>query len=325
MTLQEKFDTIVDSIEYYVSTGEQDIPQALAAETGFNLRLLGDAFQFITDITLIKYIRQRRLIHALTTKLRKNLSVEDIAADTLFCDAAAFTKACKSEFGFTPGQVTEDVLAKHPPLFFSRVISGNNVDQLEKDNLNIPNNDTIQSVSSEQFAEIKRALEISAIYGFSDDEAESVYHFATKCNLTVEEAAEFYEEAKLQDKYDLTSHEAAQILYEIRCNGFAHLYELPEGFFDVYFSEENSRHGWFVPYIYEIAEALNRNSMCADDLDQIVSHADTFGVDIVEAIDRFDEFEKTWDDMISDAWSSSILDDNTDGFGYLNIWELDED
>lgn len=58
MTLQEKFDGIVDCIEKLVYAGENDIPQVLARETGFNLRLLGDAFQFVADMTLIKYIRQ---------------------------------------------------------------------------------------------------------------------------------------------------------------------------------------------------------------------------------------------------------------------------
>ena len=44
MTLQEKFDSIIDCIERLVYAGESDIPQALARESGFNLRLLGDAF-----------------------------------------------------------------------------------------------------------------------------------------------------------------------------------------------------------------------------------------------------------------------------------------
>ena len=120
------------------------------------------------------------------------------------------------------------------------------------------------------------------------------------------------------------SHETQQLLYEIRCNGYTHLHELPDGFFDVYFSEENNRHGWFVPYICEIAEALNNNGMSANDLDDVVLHADTFGVDIVEAIENFEELEKSWNNAIDDAWSRGIPEDDTDGFGYRSIWELDE-
>ena len=323
MTVQEKFDGIIDCIEHLVDIGESDIPQMLSRETGMNLRLIGDAFQFITNMTLVKYIRQRRLIYALTNKLQKNLSVEDIAAATLFSDAAAFTKACKNEFSLTPGQITEEVIEQYPPLYFSRVISGSNTAQTENDTLTIPTN-TIQGVSSEQFADIKRALEISAIYGFDDDDAEFVYRLATEFNMSVETAAEFYEEGRIQDKYDLTSHETQQLLYEIRGNGYLQLHDLPDGFFDVYFSEENDRHGWFVPYICEIAEALNNNGMCANDLHQIVLHADTFGVDIVEAIENFDEYEDSWNRAISDAMTYGIPEDDTDGFGYRSIWEFDE-
>jgi AraC-like DNA-binding protein len=323
MTLQEKFDDIIGCIEYLVENGEEDIPQALSKETGFNLRLLGDSFQFITDMTLAKYIRQRRLIHALTNKVQKNLSVEDIAAETTFCDAAAFTKACKNEFNLTPGQITEEVLQKFPPLRFAIITSGSAASQMENDKLTTT--EITAGVSSEQFAEIKRVLEISAVYGFDDDDAEFVYRMATEFNISIEEAAEFCEEARIQEQFDLTDHEVQQLLYEIRNNGYAHLYELPKGFFDVYFSEENDRHGWFVPYICEIAEALNEHGMCSDDLDQIALHADTYGVDIVEAIENFDEYEKSWDDAISDVLTHGIPEDDTAGFGYRSIWEFDEE
>lgn len=325
MMLQDKYDNIIDCIEYFVDKRLEDIPQALAKETGLNLRLLGDAFQFVTDMTLIKYIRQRRLIYALTKKVKNNLSVEDIAEDTMFCDAAAFTKACKNEFDLTPGQITEEVLEKYPPLHFNRIISGSNAEQMENDTLDVPNKDEIKGVSSEQFAEIKRVLEISAIYGFDDDDAEFVYRLAIEFNISVEEAAEFCEEARIQEEFDLTDHETQQLLYEIRNNGYAHLHELPKGFFDVYFSEENDRHGWFVPYICEIAEALDSNEMCADDLGQIVLHADTFGVDIVEAIENFDEYDDSWNNMIDDVLTNGIPEDDTGGFGYRSVWEFDEE
>lgn len=323
MTLQEKFDSIIDCIERLVYAGESDIPQALARESGFNLRLLGDAFQFIADMTLIKYIRQRRLVRALSNRIEFDLPVEEVVSDAGFSDAAAFSKACKNEFDLTPIQITEDVLKKYVPLSFAMVASGRDVDQMENDTLTVPNN-TKLGVSSEQFADIKRVLEISAIYGFDDDDAEFVYHMATEFSISIEEAAEFCEEAKIQDEFDLTDHESQQLLYEIRCNGYKHLYELPKGFFDVYFSEENDKHGWFVPYICEIAEALDENGMCADDLSDIAMHADTYGVDIVEAIENFEEYEKDWNDMVDDAMANGIPEDDTGGFGYRSIWEFDE-
>lgn len=324
MVLQEKFDDIIDCIEYLVSIGTDDIPTELAKETGLNLRLLGDAFQFITDITLIKYIRQRRLIRAITNRIKNNLSVEEIAAGINFSDAAAFSKACKQEFGLTPIQFTEDRLKEYHPLYFDKVISGGVVDYMEN-NMMATRENNICGVSAEQFSAIKQVLELSAIYGFSDEETEFVYRFAKECSITVAEAAEFCEEAKIQEEYDLSSNEIQQVLCEIRCNGYAHIYELPEGFFTVYFSEENDKHGWYVPYICEITKALNENGISASSLSDVVFHAETFGIDIVEAIERFEEFEKEWDDLISDVTENGIPENDIDQFGYRSIWEFDEE
>ena len=252
MTLQEKFDSIIDCIERLVYAGESDIPQALARESGFNLRLLGDAFQFVADMTLIKYIRQRRLVRALSNRIEFDLPVEEVVSDAGFSDAAAFSKACKNEFDLTPIQITEDVLKKYVPLSFAMVASGRDVDQMENDTLIATKNDTICGVSAQQFAEIKQVLELGAIYGLSDEEAEFVYRLATDRKLTLAKAAEFYDDFKLQIendsnipgldlfemaelacRYDLSYSEAQAIMYELSCHGYLSIRNLPDGFFDI--------------------------------------------------------------------------------------------
>lgn len=50
-----------------------------------------------------------------------------------------------------------------------------------------------------------------------------------------------------------------------------------------------------------------------------------FGTDIVEAIENFREYEKDLDDMIYDAMTNGIPEDDTGGFGYRSIWELPEE
>ena len=260
MTLQEKFDSIIDCIERLVYAGESDIPQALARESGFNLRLLGDAFQFIADMTLIKYIRQRRLVRALSNRIEFDLPVEEVVSDAGFSDAAAFSKACKTEFDLTPIQITEDILKKYTPLSFAMVASGRDVDQMENDTLIGTKNDTICGVSAQQFAEIKQVLELGAIYGLSDEEAEFVYRLATDRKLTLAKAAEFYDDFKLQIEngssipgldlfetaelacqYNLSYSEAQAIMYELSCHGYLSIRNLPDGFFDIYFCEDICR------------------------------------------------------------------------------------
>ena len=344
MTLQEKFDRIIDCIERLVYAGESDIPQALARESGFNLRLLGDAFQFIADMTLIKYIRQRRLIRALSNRIEFDLPVEEVVSDAGFSDAAAFSKACKNEFDLTPIQITEDVLKKYVPLSFAMVASGRDVDQMENDTLIATKNDTICGVSAQQFAEIKQVLELGAIYGLSDEEAEFVYRLATDRKLTLAKAAEFYDDFKLQIengsnipgldlfemaelacRYDLSYSEAQAIMYELSCHGYLSIRNLPDGFFDIYFCEENDRCGWDVPYMCEIVEAIEENGLSTDDIDDIALYASMFGVDIIEAIECYDDYKASWDNVVRDAMTNGIPEDDTNGFGYRSIWELPEE
>lgn len=344
MTLQEKFDSIIDCIERLVYAGESDIPQALARESGFNLRLLGDAFQFIADMTLIKYIRQRRLVRALSNRIEFDLPVEEVVSDAGFSDAAAFSKACKNEFDLTPIQITEDVLKKYVPLSFAMVASGRDVDQMENDTLIATKNDTICGVSAQQFAEIKQVLELGAIYGLNDEEAEFVYRLATDRKLTLAKAAEFYDDFKLQIengsnipgldlfemadlacRYDLSYSEAQAIMYELSCHGYLSIRNLPDGFFDIYFCEENDRCGWDVPYMCEIVEAIEENGLSTDDIDDIALYASMFGVDVIEAIECYDDYKASWDNVVRDAMTNGIPGDDTNGFGYRSIWELPEE
>lgn len=344
MTLQEKFDSIIDCIERLVYAGESDIPQALVRESGFNLRLLGDAFQFIADMTLIKYIRQRRLVRALSNRIEFDLPVEEVVSDAGFSDAAAFSKACKNEFDLTPIQITEDVLKKYVPLSFAMVASGRDVDQMENDTLIATKNDTICGVSAQQFAEIKQVLELGAIYGLSDEEAEFVYRLATDRKLTLAKAAEFYDDFKLQIengsnipgldlfemaelacRYDLSYSEAQAIMYELSSHGYLSIRNLPDGFFDIYFCEENDRCGWDVPYMCEIVEAIEENGLSTDDIDDIALYASMFGVDVIEAIECYDDYKASWDNVVRDAMTNGIPEDDTNGFGYRSIWELPEE
>jgi AraC-like DNA-binding protein len=344
MTLQEKFEDIIDCIEQLVIAGNPDIPQALARDTGLNLRLLGDAFQFITDMTLIKYVRQRRLVHALTLRIELGLSVEDVAADAGFSDAAAFSKACKNEFDLTPIQITEDVLKQYPPLSFDRVVSGGDAIQMENDAVTTMKNDMICGVSPEQFAQIKQVLELGAIYGLSDEEAEFVYRMAQHCQISTAQAADFYDDFKLQIengsviagpdlfemaelacRQDLSFSEAQSIMYELSRHGYSSLRQLPDTFFDIYFSKENEQHGWDVPYICEIADALEENGLSAAHIDDYAFHATMFNVDIIEAINNYEEFKASWDEAVADVMHNGIPEDDTGGFGYRSIWEFDEE
>ena len=346
MTLQEKFDSIMNSIEGFVSAGEENIPNAVAREAGLNLRQLADSFQFMTDMTLIKYIRRRRLVQALDTRIKLGLPVEKILSIAGFSDAAAFSKACKNEFDLSPAQIDRDILSKHTPLSFALVSSGQTADQMENDTLiTTMKENTICGISVSQFATVKQMLEISALYGFNDEETEFVYRLSEMEEITVKQAADFYEDfrmqiengsvvpgldiyemAELACKYSLSYSQAQEILFMLEKNGYHSIRELPEYFFDIYFSRDNEQYaGWDVPYICEIAEAMAANNVSSDELDDIMFLAWMNGTDPIDAIENNKEYGESFDKMAMDALNGGVPDDDTGGFGYRSIWEFDED
>ena len=349
MGLKERFDSIINEIENIVGSGTNDIPtitQGVARSSGLELRLLADAFRFMTDMTLGEYIKRRLLLHALDAKVECNLPVEEVCEKAGYTEAASFSKACKNLFGHSPSQFTSEMLSKHSPLFFDRLIAGKDADQMECDTLiTAKENNTICGVSADSFADIKQILEVSAIYGFTDEEAESVYQLAKQCEIAVAQAAEFFDDFKLQIengsvipgldlysmavlacKYALSFSEAQSVVFLLEKNGYGSIPELPEAFFDIYFSRENARFaGWDVAYIYEIAEALEENGLTVDDLDDIAELASINGVSITEVIEDYDSYQKDWDNSIMKLMHQSEPDDDPLGFGYRSIWEKSEE
>ena len=334
MTLQEKFDGVIDCIEKLVNAGEGDVPQALSRETGLNLRLIGDAFQFITGMTLIKYIRQRRLVKALQKRFDFDLPIEQIVSAAGFSDAAAFSKACKNEFDMSPSQITQGVLANYVKLSFAQLTDGKDATKVENDTLiTAKKKDSICGLSAEQFAEVKQELEIGAIYGLDDEEAEFVYHLALYCEISTAQAADFYDDFKLQLEngsflggqslfdlaelacaYNLSFSESQSILYEIGCHGYD-LHDIPAGFFDIYFSEYNEKFGGYdVPYICEILGALEENGFLTDSIPEILDYVMILGVDPIDLIENYDDYVGSYEEAIK--YPTEIPTDDTDGFYY---------
>jgi len=345
MPLKDKFDSIVNQVEELVDSGERDIAeisQVVARKNGLDLRLLADAFRFMTDMTLGEYIKRRLLICALTVRLECNIPVEEVCENAGYSDAAAFSKACKKLFEYTPAQFTYEIISKYPPLSFEHLIAGKEAGQTESGTLTITkDNNTIFGVSVAQFADIKQVLEFSAVYGFDDEEAKHVYQLAQQCEITIAEAAEFYDDFKLQcescsiipgldiyemaelaGKYSLSHSEAQSVLYMLEKNGYNSIRELPDAFFDIYFSEENERFsGWDVPYICEIATAMDTHNVPIHELEELVFLAQINGSDLIDVIADY----KTYKDSFNEISIDDMPEEGASSFGYKSIWELPEE
>ena len=67
------------------------------------------------------------------------------------------------------------------------------------------------------------------------------------------------------------------------------------------------------------------NNVSVDELDDILFLAWMNGTDPIDAIENHKKYEKSFDKMAMDALDSGEPEDDTGGFGYRSIWELDEE
>ena len=110
--LKQLLDHIEASLESGITVGE--LADGLSVSPVHLQRLFKDAF----GITLMSYIRSRRLAAGLETLANTDWSLLHIAQDYGFEHAHSYIRAFKTEFGLTPGQfrTSGKILPVKPPL-----------------------------------------------------------------------------------------------------------------------------------------------------------------------------------------------------------------
>lgn len=337
MNFREKYNYIIDQIEVLIEAGNENIIFTLVQDLSVNERLLGDAFQFITDMTLSQYVRQRKLLHAIIYKIEMECSIDEAADKFGFSDGAAFSKSFKVNFAKSPSVFTRTDYEKYPPLYIERILE-------DREEPNKPQKETEKmfGLPETQFMSLKRMFEINALYGFSDSDAELAYNLHEIMGMPMHAAFAFVEDlilqreagadfgkfdlfqlAELSYKYDLSISQAKEILYELEQFGINYISDLPDGFFDIYFSEENDRRGFSIDFILVILEELKRTNLTIKDFPQVIENAEWYYAgDISEAMDNFEEDEIDFDLEYTDF--DKQMDEEIKLFGFYSIWDVPE-
>lgn len=99
----ELFEEIMVYIDEHVKKPSDEIKQGFARKYGLDSNAFGKVFNFITNDTLTRYIRRRKLYFASRDlRLSPEINISDIAFTYGFSDQPAFTNAFRTEFGITP-------------------------------------------------------------------------------------------------------------------------------------------------------------------------------------------------------------------------------
>jgi len=323
---KEKYNKMIEIIESNISEGNEYIENELSRHFGENLRLIADAFKFITGNTLSKYIRERKLINVIKEKKAFDISFEEAIERFGITDAASFSKSAKTMFGKAPTLMTDAEIEARVPLTLDVIlrdeISGYSLCDAEP--IQTESRATSFGVTADQYSEISKTLTIAAVYGLNDECAELAHSIAKGIQIPIENACDFVadyvlqiengsciqsysldELALLSYKYDLSYSEAQSVMFELEIAGIISITELPAMFFDIYFSEENSRTGLCVEEICDIAEAMESHGLAIGKLFDVIDRGMwKYGGDILEAIENFDEDEAEWEKFISDGMAA---------------------
>lgn len=105
------FDIVMNYIEENVDKPAEEIKREIPKLIGRNGRAFGESFALMTGHTLDYYIRQRRLLYAVRDlALKPNKPIPQIALEYQFSDHAAFSRAVKFKYHFTPTEIRNQVI-----------------------------------------------------------------------------------------------------------------------------------------------------------------------------------------------------------------------
>lgn len=192
-TLQNKIQKLIDQIEFAVNNceGNSEIIDYVARKMGYSKSDIGTIFSYISDQSMISYIRNRKLTMAYNDLKSNRATIADIAFKYGYSDQAAFTKAFKNLFGTTPKKLTnvdDDKLQNR--LTIKMILSGD--EKMEERQYTYSNN--IDNGNAQFFNFYKQIRDLSAVYGFNDELTNICIALKEKYEFKLKDAFEFLDE-----------------------------------------------------------------------------------------------------------------------------------
>lgn len=120
ISFEERYNQIIDCIEENIKETNTVIRDKVISLSAVNQRSFSDAFTFITQYTLMDYIRIRKLWSIYDEHTSSQRSFEDIAADYQIQD---FSRNFKNQIGKYPSKVKDEDIENsiYKPLFFEQL------------------------------------------------------------------------------------------------------------------------------------------------------------------------------------------------------------
>lgn len=199
MNAQERFEQYIDEIEDMSEKSEcfksSSIACEIATSHGIGIRDLNAAFTFLTESSLINYIKERQMMAAYKAIISADkFDVEIGISITGYSDQSAFGKKFKERFGLTPKEAFEKK-------DFSKYIEKLTWNALAKD-FDLFEHTTVEvkpvkmkfGISEEQYRLVNRAADLQVLYDLDDYQSEKAFELAQMLDLDIKETFEFFGE-----------------------------------------------------------------------------------------------------------------------------------
>ena len=178
----ERYDYIINSIEDMILsdpyTSRKRITHDVLKRVGFTASDLKVIFKFFTDMSLVEYIRKRKMNYSYV-KMKKlpKFKVEQIIDYTEYGDQPSYNKAFKKEFGMPPKQAYESPVNMQKQPLTIEVLQSIDYNNSDKSNLEesykdvdagkiINNNESTNQTIDQELANIRE--EYQELYGLGD-------------------------------------------------------------------------------------------------------------------------------------------------------------
>jgi len=198
MKAKETYNAIIKDIEGMIldlSLKSQEIVIKIEHKYVYDARELKAVFRFLTGITPLEYVRNRRLMASYECLI--NQKVRDVTAACAITqyDSQHFSNSFKAKFGMTPTDAfTRKDRSLIEPMLTWEAISCNTSGQMPLEQEGDPMHEQGRfGISLEQYDKVRKASDLEALYDFTPMLSQYAFDIAEKTGYPLERTFEYVE------------------------------------------------------------------------------------------------------------------------------------
>lgn len=185
MKAKERFEKIIQMIEAEACNpyiDPQELADKVAMQNGVAFRDLNTIFNFLTDIHIRDYIKERKMMAAYSYLIRWNkMRINDAVAISGKATASSFNRAFKNAFGITPSEAFRDKDESRivPPLCWDDISCETGYPLTAEEEVEQMKSKNVFGIPKEQYDRALEAMELAEFYGFEQQKSDVAFDLAS--------------------------------------------------------------------------------------------------------------------------------------------------